>query len=140
MREARWGAIWLLVAGCFGPQIASGAFTCEPQDDPPCPTGFHCIDNRCVGSSADLGPGAMSIADAATADDAGAITDLAAGSGDLLHAPSDLTVPRDLRLPADLAPPPDLATGVCGHAGAPCTSIQDCCSMYCRTDGICIGG
>ena len=138
MREpyALLGTTCLLVAGCFGPLIGSGAFRCDPQDDPPCPTGFFCVDNRCVS-------GAAEVDQAAPLDlgsDAGTVEDLAVAGGDLAHAPSDLTAPRDLLPPPDLTPPPDLVTGVCGHAGSPCTTIQDCCSMYCRTDGICIGG
>jgi hypothetical protein len=136
-----------LVAGCFGPHIESGAFACEPQDDPPCPSGFFCFHERCVTNAASL-PGDLG-------SDAGMSQDLAAGGGDLAtgggdlatsgggdlaHAPPDLAMPRDLTVPPDLTPPPDLATGMCGHAGAPCTTIADCCSMYCRTDGICIGG
>lgn len=132
MRELL-GTTCLLIAGCFGPQIASGAFRCEPHDDPPCPTGFSCVGNLCV---SDGGP---------VVDAAGAVEDLTVAPGDLLRpdlrAPFDLLLPPpDLATPRDLASPPDLATGMCGHAGAPCTSIADCCSMYCRTDGICIGG
>lgn len=134
--HALLGTTWLLVAGCFDPQIASGAFRCDPQDDPPCPTGFYCVDNRCVDDTVDLGDGA----DAGDAADAGDGADFAVGTADLRHAPSDLVTPADLVPPHDLAPPSDLATGMCGHAGAPCTTIQDCCSMYCRSDGICIGG
>jgi hypothetical protein len=137
MRHALLGITWLLFAGCFGPQIASGAFICEPQDDPPCPTGFYCFDKRCVNKAADVG-----VTEGAAHDlgDAGAAGDLTVAGGDLRQPPSDLTVPADLRPPPDLAPPADLATGMCGHAGTPCTTIQECCSMYCRTDGICIGG
>lgn len=135
-------SMWLLAAGCFGPQIASGAFTCDPQDDPPCPTGFSCVGHRCVTSAADVGDGGTAdlAGDIGAVDDAGAVHDLTMATGDLAQSPSDLAAPPDLRPPSDLTPPPDLATGVCGHAGAPCTSIQDCCSMYCRSDNICIGG
>jgi hypothetical protein len=132
-----------VVAGCFGPHIENGAFACEPSDDPPCPTGFYCVNLRCV-TSADDAP-ASEPRD--LGDDDGVRHDLATGGsgdlasiGDLAHGPEDLTVPPDLRPPPDLTPPPDLATGMCGHAGAPCTTVDDCCSAYCRTDGICIGG
>jgi hypothetical protein len=130
-------------AGCFGPRIESGAFACDPEDDPPCPSGFSCFDGRCVTGAADVRVSEPRD----LGDDAGASHDLGvvgggdlAGGADLAHAPHDLTVPLDLATPPDLTPPPDLATGMCGHAGAPCTTIQDCCSQYCRTDGICIGG
>jgi len=141
----------LTIVGCFAPRIESGAFACDPHDDPPCPSGFYCFDERCVANAADvrssdprdLGDDAGLSHDLATRDLA-AGGDLASGGqlhgGDLAHAPGDLTVPADLKPPPDLTPPADLATGMCGHAGAPCTTIQDCCSQYCRTDGICIGG
>jgi hypothetical protein len=131
-----------LVAGCFGPRIQSGAFACEPHDDPPCPAGFYCFDQRCVANAADL----LASQPHDLGDDGGMGHDLAAsggdlaGGGDLAHGPQDLTVPRDLTPPRDLLPSPDLATGMCGHAGTPCTTIQECCSQYCRSDGICIGG
>jgi hypothetical protein len=135
-------AVGPLVAGCWGPDIQSGAFACEPGDDPPCPTGFYCVNQRCVDNAADLLPSEPHD----LGDDPGMGHDLSAsggdllGGGDLAHGPQDLTVPPDLTPPLDLASPPDLATGMCGHAGAPCTTIQDCCSQYCRSDGICIGG
>jgi hypothetical protein len=141
--HALLGTACLLFAGCFGPQIASGAFGCDPQDDPPCPNGFFCVDERCVSVSDSAGDGGAHGSDGAAGavDAAGAAEDLSvAPGGDLLQAPFDLTARPDLRPPPDLSPPLDLATGMCGHAGAPCTSIGDCCSMYCRTDGICIGG
>ena len=126
------------VAGCFGPRIESGAFACEPADDPPYPSGFFCADGRCVTSAAardasvprDLGDG----------DDAGPARDLSAKSGDLARGGDLAQGAQDLAAPRDLAAPPDLATGMCGHAGTPCTTIEECCSMYCRSDGICIGG
>ena len=79
------GAACLLFAGCFGPQIASGAFGCDPQDDPPCPNGFFCVDERCVSDS--VSDGAAGAVDAA-----GAAEDLTvAPGGDLLPAPFDMT-------------------------------------------------
>jgi hypothetical protein len=125
-----------LVAGCFGPQIQSGAFACEPSDDPPCPTGFTCVNLRCVVATADV----LASAPHDLGDDPVGSDDLAAGGSDLAHGAQDQAVPPDLTTPRDLTPPPDLATGVCGHAGTPCTTIQECCSNYCRSDGICIGG
>ena len=117
----------LTIVGCFGPHIESGAFACDPHDDPPCPSGFYCFDERCVANAADV----RSSEPRDLGDDAGPRHDLAT---------RDLAAGGDLEPPPDLTPPADLATGMCGHAGAPCTTIQDCCSHYCRTDGICIGG
>ena len=28
--------------------VVSGGFVCDPSDNPPCPTGYYCVDNRCV--------------------------------------------------------------------------------------------
>src|SRR4051812_36704696 len=103
MRHALLGTTWLLFAGCFGPQIASGAFLCEPQDDPPCPSGFHCFDKRCVDNAADAGVTEGAARDLGS--DAGALRDLTVVSGDLRQPPSDLTLPADLRPLPDLAPP-----------------------------------
>ena len=46
-RVARFFFIAIFFAGCFDPQISSGAFTCT-ADHPQCPEGFSCIDNSCV--------------------------------------------------------------------------------------------
>jgi hypothetical protein len=37
-----------LVSGCYGPQVTNGGFACDPNDNPACPSGFICIDNRCI--------------------------------------------------------------------------------------------
>lgn len=134
------GTACLLVAGCFGPHIESGSFLCAPEDDPPCPTGFFCHENHCVDGATGAGDAGTPADAAALLADAAALDDLTVPGGDLSAPPDLRTPPSDLATPRDLTPPPDLATGMCGHAGAPCTTIQDCCSMYCRTDNICIGG
>jgi hypothetical protein len=135
--HALWITVGLLVSGCFAPRITNDAFRCEVRDDPPCPTGFYCYSGRCVHDGADVG----SEAPHDLGRDAAAESDLSVPADrDLAQSLPDLTMLRDLTPPPDLTPPADLATGMCGHAGAPCTSIQDCCSQYCRTDGICIGG
>lgn len=38
----------LVHLGCFDPKIANGGFTCDPADDPPCPSGFSCVGHRCI--------------------------------------------------------------------------------------------
>lgn len=35
-------------AGCFSPKVVSGGFACNPDDMPACPSGYICVDNRCV--------------------------------------------------------------------------------------------
>jgi len=37
-----------LLAGCFSPKVVSGGFACNPDDVPACPSGYICVDNRCV--------------------------------------------------------------------------------------------
>jgi hypothetical protein len=34
--------------GCFQPKVVSGGFACNPDDSPSCPSGYICVDNRCV--------------------------------------------------------------------------------------------
>ena len=48
---ARWAllsAILFTTAGCFDPKVVSGGFVCNPDDSPACPSGYICVDNRCV--------------------------------------------------------------------------------------------
>jgi hypothetical protein len=68
--------------------------------------------------------------------------DFATTPPDFATAPPDFsTTPPDLAHRHDLSQPPlDLTSFVCEHAGGPCTTPDVCCSNYCRTDGICIGG
>ncbi len=34
--------------GCYHPKVVSGGFSCDPADNPACPDGFICVENRCV--------------------------------------------------------------------------------------------
>src|SRR3954466_8024271 len=36
------------VTGCFKPNVQSGGFACSATDDPPCPSGFFCVNGICV--------------------------------------------------------------------------------------------
>jgi hypothetical protein len=135
----------VLFVGCFQPTVSNGGFLCDPADDPPCPTGFYCVAGRCLDSPTGIATAGDDLAGGVGGGgndrDLGVSQDFAMPPGDLAQSLPDLAQrPPDLAQPRDLASGPDLATGMCGHAGAPCTSINDCCSLYCRTDGICIGG
>jgi hypothetical protein len=37
-----------LLAGCYSPKLGTPGFFCHPDDDPACPDGQECVDNRCV--------------------------------------------------------------------------------------------
>jgi len=45
---ARLALLSTALAGCFDPKVTNGGFACTPDDDPACPVGFICVDNRCV--------------------------------------------------------------------------------------------
>ncbi len=47
-RLALLSASLLTASGCFSPKVVSGGFACNPNDVPSCPSGYICIDNRCV--------------------------------------------------------------------------------------------
>jgi hypothetical protein len=49
MRGALSALLLLFSAGgCFQPKVVSGGFACNPDDSPSCPSGYLCLDNRCV--------------------------------------------------------------------------------------------
>jgi hypothetical protein len=145
----------LLLAGCYQPRVKNGGFSCKPTDDPACPVGFHCVDGWCLDHPGTIDPtGDLSLW-------SGDEHDLAVGHEppddlasatprdftmkpppDLAKQPPDLSPPRDMAQPRDLTPPPDIATGMCAHAGTPCTLNSECCSNTCSAEfhNICIGG
>jgi hypothetical protein len=137
----------LLLAGCFEPAIQSGGFACDQRQTPACPTGFYCVNQRCVDH---VGAGTVLGADLATANP---------GTGGVGDAP-DLQAPpatpdfsvdppaQDLSQPVapdDLSqpPPPDLAqSNNCAHSlctsGATLTSGCDpCVTQICAVDNYC---
>src|SRR5689334_11517524 len=120
----------VLIGGCFQPHVENGGFSCDPDDQPPCPSNFYCINGRCIDSPiGDVGDdgGVGGVADDSGAgsvgdDDLGAGHDLANAAHDLGHPPKDLTAPPPDQTPPpppppDFSVPPDLATGMCGVAG-----------------------
>jgi hypothetical protein len=120
-REVRWTFMAACVAavviggavgaaGCFSPDIKSGGFTCVATDDPPCPSGFFCVNGLCVDTpGADSGD--MASPDLAQTTYDLASTDLASGTGDMAKLPGDMTM--------------------CGAPGGICTKATDCCSGAC---------
>jgi hypothetical protein len=149
-----------LAAGCFDPNVKNGGFTCNPTDVPACPLGFFCFAGRCVDTvtidasvrqdhldlSIKHGDDDLALHHGASHDLAGPRQDLAGVVQDLagVVVVKDLAMPHhDLaHPPPDLAPGPDMATGMCGHAGTPCTDNSQCCSFTCdpHQGNICIGG
>jgi hypothetical protein len=41
-------AIVFVQTGCYHPKVVSGGFACDPSNNPACPDGYICVDNRCV--------------------------------------------------------------------------------------------
>jgi hypothetical protein len=163
--------VLLLAAACYQPRVKNGGFSCKPTDVPACPDGYYCVDGWCRDTRGAIVPGGdLSTWSGDTDASNNEPRDLAAnepehdlagsgphdlaGSGphdlasntprDMAKEPPDLSPPRDMTQPRDLSPPPDLATGMCAHAGTPCTSNSECCSATCvnfsGTGFICIGG
>lgn len=119
-------ALGLAVAGCFGPHIANGGFTCSPTDNPPCPSGFYCVDGLCLDHPAPPGSGGNGTGGNGTGGDLAtpAPEDLAMpATHDLASAPADMSMPPDLT-----PPPPDLA---CLPFKYDCDYDDTCCSECC---------
>ena len=55
-------AIALSGIGCYNPQLGNPGFYCHPTDQPPCPDGQVCVNNRCVR------PGAFDLSHGSTFD------------------------------------------------------------------------
>jgi hypothetical protein len=114
----RWAVLAICVlglatSGCFNPKVASGGFACVPTDDPPCPTGFFCVNGLCVDHP---GPdGAVDMSAGGALDFAGAsldmsTTDMASSMPDLAMGGSDMS---------------------CYPFGFECNGEPTCCSRCC---------
>jgi hypothetical protein len=102
-------ALGLATSGCFNPKVASGGFACAPSDDPPCPSGFYCVNGLCLDHPGTEGGGA---------------NDLSSGGDDFTPpGPPDMTS-SDLSHPG----PGDMA---CFSFGYGCNGDPACCAQCC---------
>jgi hypothetical protein len=111
----------LVGSGCYSPGIKNKGFACNPQVEPPCPSGFFCVDGLCQDK-----PGTSSGGIGGVGSDGGA-PDLSTSmhGGDF-----DFSMPSA----ADQSmAPPDLAKPMCLPANSACLVDTDCCSHKCTT-------
>ncbi len=129
-----------LVAGCFNPSIKEAGFACSGAQDGQCPSGYFCVNGRCVDSPLGTGVGSGTGGVAAhdmSATDPNSSNDLSMVS----VAPMDMAVAAKVDLaqppviPPDMAHvPPDMALSTgnsCSHSlcltGGPLKSSCDPC-------------
>jgi hypothetical protein len=107
----------MLTVGCYSPNVPSGGFTCQPSDNPPCPTGFSCVNGLCVDH-----PGG------------GGTPDLVMSSMDDFSMPAtgDMTMSRDLATgAADMTMPGTADMAGCFAFAHGCSSDPVCCAQCC---------
>lgn len=151
--------IALFAAGCFNPSVKSGGFACNPTVVDACPTGFYCVNQRCVDhpgvSTGGNGTGDMSVDDAGDSSGDDLATSTPGDPADMSKATPvpDLAQALDLAKPVtppDLAQPP--VTSTCAHdlcttgtklksgcsacATAVCAQDPYCCAT--SWDGTCV--
>jgi hypothetical protein len=108
------------VGGCYSPGIKNKGFACSPAVEPPCPSGFFCVDGLCQdkpGTSSGVG---------GVGGDAGSGGDLSmstSGGGD-----KDLSTSSSY---VDMATEPDLRKPACYPASTSCLTNDQCCSLHC---------
>ena len=107
------------VTGCYSPKVQSGGFACSATDDPPCPSGFFCVNGLCVDHPGGAGGGGVGGGGGTTdgdmsmslpADMAMSSMDMAKGPGDMAHASTDMA---------------------CFDFGHGCNSDPTCCAQCC---------
>jgi hypothetical protein len=105
------------ITGCYSPKVQSGGFACAATDNPPCPSGFFCVNGLCIDHPGGGGGGG-----------GGGLSDDLAMS----MMPGDMTMSTS----ADMSKPPaDLAMGPADMSCLPypyqCNSDPTCCAKCC---------
>jgi len=111
----------LVGAGCYSPGIKNKGFACNPEVEPPCPSGFYCVDGLCQNK-----PGTSSGVGGVGADSGMTPPDLSTSmhGGDF-----DFSMPSTDQATA----PPDMVRTMCLPANSACLVDDDCCSHKCTT-------
>ena len=101
MRLAVFAALLSVFAitGCYSPKVQSGGFSCAATDNPPCPSGFFCVNGLCVdhpGAGGGGGGGGGATGDMAMSMMPGDMamslaSDMAKSPADLAMGPSDMS-------------------------------------------------
>ena len=112
------------LTGCYNPKVQSGGFACATTDNPPCPSGFFCVNGLCVDHPGGAGGGGGG---GASGDMAMSMPgDMAMSMpGDMAHAPADLTM-----MPSDMS---------CFPYPYQCNGDPTCC-MKCCAGGCALAG
>ena len=118
------------VTGCYNPKVQSGGFACSATDDPPCPSGFFCVNGLCIDHPGSGGGGGVGGGGGSTVDDLAMSmpADMSmATSGDMAKAPGDMAMA-----------PPDMACFGFGHGCSfDPTCCSECCAGGCTAFGYC---
>ncbi len=109
------------VTGCYSPKVQSGGFACSVTDDPPCPSGFFCVNGLCLDHPGSGGGGGVGGGGGGTVYDLAMSTmpgDMSmATGGDMAQAPGDMA-----HVSSDMA---------CFGFGYGCNGDQTCCNQCC---------
>jgi hypothetical protein len=104
------------VTGCYKPKVQSGGFACSTTDNPPCPSGFYCVNGLCVdtpggggggGGGSGGGGGGGTVVDMSTPAGGG---DMSMPAGDMAHSSTDMA---------------------CFGFTYPCNGDPTCCAQCC---------